>query len=65
MPACGVSPIRAGVSTPEPVLARFRYRLAAAGVNIGNPAQLTPKHILSEAPLCVEGPGEGLTGRLP
>lgn len=34
MTACGVSLIRAGVSTPEPVLAWLRYRLAAAGVNM-------------------------------
>lgn len=43
MTACGVSLIRAGVRTPEPVLAQLRYRLAAegGGGEQGNPAQLT------------------------
>lgn len=60
MVACGVSLIRAGVSTPELVVARLRLRLAAA--RLGMAIWLTDTRV-SEA-LC-RGDGEGCTGRPP
>lgn len=63
MTACGVSLIRAGVGTPEPMLARLRYRMTT--LELGMAVQLTDTqaHHVRGPALC-RGRGGGCKGRV-